>query len=72
MVIDWTDISKKYKGLWVGLKSDEKTVIASGKTVKEVIQKSESKGYKNPLLFRVPAKVIPYIGTLLRDEIQIS
>ncbi len=60
--IDWTKIYQKYKGLWVGLKDDEQTVIASGKTVKEVMSKSQKKGYKEPILFRVPTKIIPYIG----------
>ena len=62
MAIDWTNIYKKYKGLWVALKSDEKTVVASGKTVKDVMTKSQKKGYEKPILFRVPAKIIPYIG----------
>lgn len=62
--IKWTSIYEKYKGLWVGLKDDEKTVIASGKTVKEVMQKSQKKGYKQPILFRVPTEIIPYIGHL--------
>ena len=62
MAIDWTNIYKKYKGLWVALKNDEKTVVASGKTVKDVMIKSHKKGYEKPILFRVPAKIIPYIG----------
>jgi len=62
MAIDWTNICKKYKGLWVALKDDEKTVIASGKTVNEVMEKSQKKGFKKPILFRVPTKVIPYVG----------
>ena len=62
MPIDWTKICKKYKGLWVGLKADEKTVVTSGKTVKEVMEKSQKKGYFQPILFRVPTKIVPYIG----------
>lgn len=62
MAIDWTKIYKKYKGLWVALKKDRKTVIASGKTVKEVMEKAQKKGYKMPILFRVPTEIIPYIG----------
>lgn len=60
--IDWSGIYKKYKGLWVGLKDDEITVIASGKTVKDVMEKSQKKGYGSPILFKVPARIIPYIG----------
>ena len=60
--IDWTEICKKYKGLWIGLKKDEKTVVASGKTVQEVMKGAENKGYPKPILFRVPTKIIPYVG----------
>jgi hypothetical protein len=63
MAIDWTKICEKYKGLWVGLKDDKKTVVASGKTVKEVMEKSQKKGFKEPILFRVPTRVIPYVGS---------
>lgn len=66
MTIDWTRIYKKYKGLWVALKDDLKTVIASGKTVKEVMEKVKKKGYREPILFRVPTEIIPYIGKLKR------
>lgn len=62
MVVDWTKICKKYKGLWVGLRDDEKTVVADGKTVKEVMEKAEQRGYAKPILFRVPTKIIPYVG----------
>lgn len=62
MAIDWTNIFRKYKGLWVGLKNDEKTVLASGRTVKEVMEKSKKKGVHLPMLLKVPEKLIPYIG----------
>ena len=65
MAIDWTEICKKYKGLWVGLKEDERTVVASGKTAKEVMEKAEKSGYPKPILFRVPEKIVPYIGGCL-------
>jgi hypothetical protein len=61
---DWTNIYKKYKGLWVSLKDDETTVIASGKTVQEVMNKAQKKGFDQPILFKVPIKIIPYIGIL--------
>lgn len=61
-MIDWTNIFEKYKGLWVGLQDNEKTVIASGKSVKEVLKKSKKKGFDQPILFKVPLKIIPYIG----------
>lgn len=61
MAIDWTHIYKKYKGLWVGLAEDEITVVASGKTVKEVMNKSKKKGFNIPILFKVPTRIIPFV-----------
>ena len=62
MAIDWTKIYQKYKGLWVALKDDEKTVVGSGKTLKEALGKAQKKGYEKPIFFRVPIKIIPYVG----------
>lgn len=62
MAIDWTKIYQKYKGLWVALQDDEQTVIASGKTAKEVWDKAQNKGYKKPILTRMPDELVTYIG----------
>ena len=62
MVIDWTNIYKKYKGLWIALQDDEETVVASGKTAKEAWDSAQKKGFKKPILTRMPAKLIPYVG----------
>lgn len=61
--IDWTDIYEKYKGLWVALQDDEKTVVASGDTPREVMERAQEKGLGKPILFRVPTKIVPYIGS---------
>lgn len=63
MAIDWTKIFKKYKGLWVALKDDEKTVVSSGKTIKEAIEKAQKKGYDKPILARMPKNLIPIVGS---------
>lgn len=62
MAIDLTSVSRKYKGLWVGLKKDQQTVVAAGKTAREALEKARKKGFAHPILFRVPTKVLPYIG----------
>ena len=62
MAIDWSKIYKKYRGLWVALKDDEKTVIASGKTAQEAWAKARVKGFKKPILTRMPEKLITYVG----------
>lgn len=63
MAIDWSEIYKKYKGLWVALKNDEKTVVASGKTAKEALNTARDKGFQDPILLRVPTEVLPYVGS---------
>ena len=64
MAIDWTKLTREYRGLWVGLKKeDETTVVASGKTVREVMEQAKQHGYPQPLLFRVPTEILPYVGT---------
>ena len=62
MAIDWTHIYKKYKGLWVALKEDEKTVVGAGKTAKEAWMMAQHKGYKKPILTRMPEKLVTYVG----------
>lgn len=62
VAIDWTGIYKKYKGLWVALKDDEETVVASGKTAKEAWQNAQKSGFKKPILTRMPPKIIAYVG----------
>lgn len=62
MAIDWTDLFKKYKGKWVTLKDDEVTVISSDFKAKVALDKAKKNGYDNPILFRVPNKVMPLIG----------
>jgi len=61
MAIDWTPIYKKYKGLWVALEQDEKTVIASGKEARAVLDEAISKG-KSPIMIKVPMKLQAYVG----------
>jgi len=62
MAIDWTKIYRKYKGLWVALKDDEKTVISSGKTAKEAWESAQKKGFKKPILAFMPKRLVTYVG----------
>ncbi|MDR3643392.1 MAG: DUF5678 domain-containing protein [Candidatus Doudnabacteria bacterium] len=64
MAIDLTKIYQKYKGLWVALKEDKITVVAAGKTVKEVLNEANTKGFNDPILFKVPTRIIPQIGAI--------
>ena len=62
MAIDWTKIYKKYRGLWVALLDDERTVVGRGETLREALKEADKKGYKSPIVMRVPTKIIPYVG----------
>ena len=62
MAIDWTKIYKKYKGLWVALKDDEKTVVGSGESPEEALNEAKKNGYKEPILMHMPEELIPFIG----------
>lgn len=63
MEIDLTQIYLEYKGLWVALNGSLKKVISSGKDAKKVYDKAIKKGYKEPVMFKVPTKNISYIGS---------
>lgn len=62
MAINWTNIYKKYKGMWIALKQDEITVIASGNSAKVAYSNALKKGLENPILSYIPSKVIPMVG----------
>lgn len=61
--IDMTRIYSDYKGKWVALTPDRKTVIASGQTLKKILEDAKKKGFKQPIVTRIPPSVLPYIGT---------
>lgn len=62
MPIEWTGIYRRFKGLWVALGDDEKTVFGSGKTAKEAFQKAQKKGCRMPILTHMPDRLGTYIG----------
>jgi hypothetical protein len=62
MAIDWTQIYEKYKGLWVALKDDEKTVVGSGKTAREAYDEAKLNGFEQPILTLMPENLMPFIG----------
>ena len=61
-VIDWTNIYKKYKGLWVALMEDEVTVVSASKDAKIAYENAIKKGVKVPILLNVPEKSTAYVG----------
>jgi hypothetical protein len=60
--IDLTKVYRDYKGKWVALKDDQKTVISSAKTLEEAAQLAEKKGFKNPIFMQIPPKLTYIVG----------
>lgn len=62
--IDMKAIYRGYRGKWVALKDDEQTVVASGKTLKEVMLESQKKGINHPMVMQIPKEVLPIVGII--------
>lgn len=60
--IDWNDLFIHYKGLWVALEQEQKSVVSSGKNAKQVYEEAKKKGIEIPTLVKVPTKFLPYVG----------
>lgn len=43
-----------YKGKWVALSHDEKSVVGVGNTIDEALEKAEAKGEHRPVLIKSP------------------
>ena len=59
-----TDLSAeldKFRGLWVALTDTDK-VVGSNKSAQEAYREAIKKGYKEPILFKVPKHDLPYVG----------
>lgn len=65
VTIDRTAMASKHKGKWVALKSDRKTVIASGTSAKGVFQTAKIKGVKNPIITHIPSVIKAFCGKIL-------
>jgi hypothetical protein len=63
-VVDQTKIYQNYKGQWVILDSNQTTVLSSDKKLSAALSKFEKKYGKRkvPLTFKVPEKILSYIG----------
>ena len=62
MAIEWTSIYRRFKGLWVALAEDERTVLGSGKTARAARDQARKKGHRTPILARMPDSLNPYVG----------
>ena len=50
------------EGLWVALKDDAYTVVGSGTTFAEARTEATEAGYEQPIVVRIPASILPFIG----------
>lgn len=64
MAKDWTQLYRKYKGLWVALAEDEETVLGVGKTACQAMEQAKKKTLETPFLTRMPEKLVAYVGAL--------
>ena len=60
--INWKDLSKNYRGLWVALDEKEKNLVSSGETAKKVYTEAKKKGVNIPILYKVPSISGIYVG----------
>ena len=51
-IIDLSKILSKHKKGWLALSPSDNKLIAKGKTLKEVLEKSRKKGIKNPTVLK--------------------
>ncbi|MFH1287749.1 MAG: DUF5678 domain-containing protein [bacterium] len=59
--IDMTPIIKKYPGWFVALTYDRKKVLGKGHTAKEAIDEAKNKGYKDPIITKIPNENRSYL-----------
>lgn len=64
MKINLEKLIKNYGGKWIALNKNLDKVVVSGNNAKKVFEKAKDKGYKIPTLFKVPTRLIAYIGSL--------
>lgn len=62
MKVNIQSLIKKYSGQWIALDEGMGKVITSGRNAKKVFSEAQFKYKKTPFLFKVPTKVVGYIG----------
>ena len=59
--IDMTPVIKKYPGYFVALTLDRKKVLAKGHSPQEVIKEAKKRGFKDPILTKIPEENRSYL-----------
>ena len=61
--IDMKKVYRDYKGKWVALEGPgSNKVVASAKTLTEVLRIAKKKGFDLPLVTQIPKKILPIVG----------
>ncbi len=60
MVLERTKLFEKYQNKWVALTPEDK-VISDGNTLAEVLKKAVKKGYKEPVVIKIPDLKYDYL-----------
>ncbi len=60
-VVDLSKRLEPFKGMWVAL-TDEDSVISANTSAEKAHEEAVKKGYKEPVLFKVPQRDLPHIG----------
>lgn len=58
---DLSQLLRKYRDRWIALSSDEERVVASGTSMKKVMEEAQKQGEKDAIITRVPAEFKAYI-----------
>lgn len=64
---DFSSLFIHHKGKWVALDKNETKILGSGSSVKEVVKQARKKGVKIPILFKVPKRLLLFIGFIIND-----
>ena len=59
--IDMTPIIKKFPGYFVAMSYDRKKLLGKGHTPEEALKEAKRKGYKDPILTRIPYENRSYL-----------
>ena len=59
--LDMTPIIRKYPGYFVALSYDRKKVLGKGHTPEEALREAKKKGYKDPILTKIPYENRSYL-----------
>ncbi len=59
-VMDKTEIYKEYQNKWVAFTDDDK-IISAGSTLDEALSKAAKKGFKNPVISKMPDLKYDYL-----------